>query len=183
MNWPPPKKGIAIPVTIDKKDRLNDSENAISRMMSELGERSIAEVQFETNKPPFDKVYATTWQSLEDCALIEQDHTHEDRLFRLTGNGWIAGLQLTEIQQSPEFTKQVGDVMAALKAHVKACQRQHDVFPEVDEIATAAGVPEGFVFNFVESHYAEVMLKLKGARWNRRGDTIRVPVDFGHRQI
>ena len=166
-------------MTLSKTERADNIELALKLMMGELGEYGINELWFEINKPPYENVYPTTWQHLEDQYLIERFDTMGARHCGLTGYGWLAGLRVTGTIQAPEIQEKVGKVMAELRKHVEG--REEKEFEHVEAIADAAGVRSGFVYNMIASSYIETVLNRKGAQWHSRAPErmIEIPVDFG----
>jgi hypothetical protein len=149
---------------------------AISLMMQELGGRGINAGYFRMDAAPYDTILASTWDDLLDQRLIESHGSHTAKVCILTGHGWMTGLKQSGEIGSPNFQTFVERTMAALKSVLNGRQT---AYQGVKEIAAKANVPPGFVYNFIESHYAELVLKRRGASWYRRGDSIKVPGNFG----
>lgn len=145
--------------------------------MDELGERHIDEACFDADDPRYKDIYPTTWQDLEDHYLIDCLGQRGRRLCVLTWGGWMEGLEITGTLETPEFRDRVERVMAALKAEVAG--RRQKALAEPSSIAARARVPVGFVFNFVVSHYADLVLNRVGASWSPRENVIEIPVNFG----
>ncbi len=59
--------------------------------------------------------------------------------------------------------------------------RGEKAFAFVKSIAVGAGVPQGFIYNIIESGYIDAVLNRKGPEWSSdaRGRMIEIPVDFG----
>ena len=167
-------------MTLSKTDRLEDADLALRLMMEELGEREFFKrVVSSTDTPPFDKIFSTTWQYLEDQFFIEPlSSAGRIRRYMLSGSGWLRGQELTG-KLNPTKEK-AGKVMAAIKNHLEP--RKDTKFVSADSIAAAAGVPLSFVRNMVESDFIENVFRRKGAKWHRGtyGNMIEVPVNFGH---
>jgi hypothetical protein len=166
-------------MTLSRTERSENIELALKLMMGELGEYGINQLLFEIDKPPYENIYPTTWQYLEDQYLIERLDTMGARHCELTGPGWLQGLRVIGTIEAPDTREKVGKVMAELKRHVEG--REEKEFEYVEVIADEAEVPLGFVYNIIESGYIETVLNRKGAQWYPRAPRrmVEIPVDFG----
>jgi hypothetical protein len=166
-------------MSLSKNKRTENIELALRHMMGELGDNAINELFLEIDKPPYENIYPTTWQHLEDRYLIERRDTMGAIYCRLTGYGWLEGLRITGTLESLEMKERVGQVMAELKTHVDG--RQERELEYMDAIVAGAGVSYGFIYNIIESGYIERVLGRKGATWHydAPGRLIVIPVDFG----
>jgi hypothetical protein len=164
-------------MTLSKEARLDNMHLALRLMMAELGEQAIDKGLFDPTQPPFDQVYPTTWQELNDRGLIETHHFIGAVNYELTGEGWLQGLISTRRVQDPTFVRRLEQLSAAMKAQVKG--RHYDAFVYIDSLAAAAGLSVDFVFNAVESHLLRRHFRRKDAGWEYAGRLIRIPLDFG----
>jgi hypothetical protein len=166
-------------MSLSRNERSENIELALKLMMEELGEHGINEWSFEIDKSPYENIYPTTWQYLEDQYFIERRNRMGSRRCGLTGYGWLEGLRITGTLETPGIKKKVGKVMAELKRSVEG--RQDEALVDANGIATGAGVPYGFLYNIIDSHYIENIIQRKGAAWHPQAprQLIVIPVDFG----
>lgn len=166
-------------MSLSKTERLKNIELALQLMMGELGEHGINELSFEIDKPPYEDIYPTTWQHLEDEYLIERFDTMGVRHCGLTGHGWMEGFRVVGRLETEETKAKVGRAMAEMKKSVEG--RGEKAFENVESIAARAAVPRGFICNIIEGRYIETVLNRKGAEWvsDGRGRMVEIPVDFG----
>ena len=166
-------------MTLSKTERSENIELALKLMMGELGDNAIDESWFEIDKPPYENIYSTTWQGLQDRYWIEGRNTMGRKRCQLTASGWLEGLRITGLLEAGEMKQKVGKLMAELKRFVEG--RQDEAIVDIHGVVREAGVPFGFVFNIIESNYVDIVLGRKGAEWHpqARGQLIKIPVDLG----
>src|SRR6266702_1441058 len=112
------------------KQRRDNMCLALRLMMQGLGEPYEWQ-DHDATTPKFATVDRTTWDELTERNLVKA--RPHDR-YELTGPGWIAGLKLTGKFAEPEFLKIAGKLSAALKARVKASNRQQCGFTDRTEL-------------------------------------------------
>jgi hypothetical protein len=166
-------------MSLSKTERSENIELTLKLMMEELGEHGINEVWLDIDKPPYENVYSTTWQCLQDRYWIEVRNTMGRKRCQLTASGWLEGLRITGLLEAGEMKQKVGKLMAELKRSVEG--RQDEAIVDMFRIVTEADVPFGIVFNIIDRGYVDRVLGRKGAVWHpqARGQLIKVPVDFG----
>ncbi|MCI0724915.1 MAG: hypothetical protein L0338_39020 [Acidobacteria bacterium] len=164
-------------MTLSEKDRVANIELSFRLLMAELGDRSISRTFFDPHLPPFDGVLQTTWKELCDQGWIEEWELYGQPHYRLTGRGWIEGLWQTGASKDRSLLERLGNLAAALKGYVKG--RQRDVIVEFGRLIGDVKLPEGWVFNAIESGVFEKLQRRHGAPWQERGILIRIPLNFG----
>jgi hypothetical protein len=166
-------------MTLSKTERSENIELALKLMMDELGDNAIDESWYEIDKPPYENIYSTTWQYLQDRYWIAGRNTMGSKRCQLTSSGWLEGLRITGLLEAEETKQMVGKLMAELKRSVDG--RQDEGLVDIHRIVTDAGVPFGFVFNVIDSNYVDRVLGRKGALWHPQahGQLIKVPLDLG----
>jgi hypothetical protein len=165
-------------MTLSKIKLSENADLALRLMMEELGDEAIDHL-FQTDTPRFANIYSTTWQLLEDQRLVKRTH-YIWKEYKLTGPGWLKGLEIRGARDEPEMQQRVGKVMAELKKRVDA--RQEEANEYLGSIATGAGMPENLLFNIIESNYIEIVFRRKGVQWDPssgHGFAVVIPVDFG----
>ena len=125
----------------------------------------------------FADVLPTTWREIARRAYVTE---LPYRGFRLTGNGWIAGLKATGIFEQSAFREQAGVLARTLKASVKG--RHDDALVDRETLACAAGLSEAWVYNAIESRLLSHLFDRLDASWAPDDGMkyyIVVPLDFG----
>jgi len=152
-------------------------------MMQDLGEPY--ERQFHNaNTTKFAAVDRTTWDELTELNMVKA--RSYDR-YQLTGPGWIEGLKLTGRFEDPEFQQRAGKLSAALKARVKASNRQQRGNAGRTELSRETGLSEFFIHDAIDSHLlAEMFSGMLDASW-AEGDNMKnyidIPRRFGKRPL
>jgi len=146
-----------------------------------LGDRALDSI-FTVNEDPFVQVPNTTWRELEACGFTEnRTGLGGPPQCRLTGLGWYEAVLVTRRVDSPQFKTQLCRLTAAMKDQVKG--RHQDAYMDSHELASVAGVSEDFIFNAIESRLIDKHYKVHGAEWEHRGQSIRIPLEFGVRPL
>jgi hypothetical protein len=161
----------------DKKRRDNVCL-AQRLMMQDLGEPYEWQ-EHDARAPKFTGVDRTTWEELAEQNLVRARCW--DR-YQLTGPGWIAGLRLMGKFEEPEFQRIAGALSAALKARVKANNRQQWGYADRTELAQEMGVSEFFIYDAVDSHLLREMFGTIDATWAKDDgmkNSIEIPPRFG----
>ena len=151
-------------------------------MLKDLGLRAIDVRLFDITEPLFQDTYETTWTELEEAYFVKPNHVIGARLYRLTGHGWYRAMDATWDQNQDVLNDLLGKLMAALKERVAG--RHEPGYIYLDQVANA-GLPEGFVYDAIESNLIEYRLNKHGAHWyeGRVGGLIEVPIKFGHEML
>ena len=125
-------------------------------------------------------VLPTTWRELLDDGLIDDKFsTMGSPAFRLTAAGWLRAMLLSGTADTPECRDRCTRLAQALKSVVRGRNSHYDGLTTEHEIAAAAGLPAGWVFNAVKSRLLGVVFPKD--RWDATIDkrTIRVSPTFG----
>jgi hypothetical protein len=161
-------------MSLSKEARAAECGIVLESMLAALGASAIDETLFDPQHPPFQDSHATTWDELAGQGWIEE----LEGQYRLTGTGWLGALRLTKQLGDQRFLNDVGRALAAMKAHIKASGRKNATLVPLKQIAQEAGLPEGFVYNLIESRLVEEHHGRTGARWRDKGRMILIPRDF-----
>jgi hypothetical protein len=164
-------------------ERRENKRAALCLMAEQLGDRHLSDYSVSQADSSFANVFPTTWRELLDDGLIDDKmSTFGGAAFRLTAHGWIRALMLSGEIDALELRTRSTRLAQALKAVVKGRNSHYDQFTSIDEIATSAGLPHGWVFNAIKS-------RLLGAvfpddRWDAQLDQksanhVRVSPTFG----
>ena len=162
-------------MTLATHIRLENHKAALRLMMQELADRALDTSLFNTSQPPFDAhVLPTTWSELARHGLVE---TVRSPQYRLTARGWLAGLEVTGESHSPEYSKRIARLLAAIKRHVKG--RKDSAIVSLQQLAVESGEPEGWIFNIIDSRSSGTAQRTE-ARWygGHTGRLVEIPVDF-----
>ncbi len=107
----------------------------------------------------------------EGCELYGQQR------YRLTGKGWVEGLARTGAGRDTKLLERLGRLSAELKRCVKG--RDTDVTVELAKLVQDVQLPEGWVFNAVESNAFESLQGRRGVTWKEQGLLVSIPLTFG----
>jgi hypothetical protein len=164
-------------MSLSLKARRADAQRVFKALFDALGnEHRCGEVAHGMHDEPLATALPTTIATLEEKGLIEVDSIGPS--YVLTTHGWwyyvhkYAPPELLE-----EFRRRRFELVKAMKAAVGG--RNADAFLMVDELAAAAGLPDGWVYNALMSNWFQ--LEDQEGRFpftNDRG-MIRIPVHFG----
>lgn len=146
-------------------------------MTQEVGDYAIWRVFIEANKPEYQDILPTTWKELVDRYMVK-DHGHD--MYQLTGYGWLKGVQLQELPETPEFSQKMSRLAATLKDRVKG--RQQEVLVDIWAVAKESGLPEDFVWNAIENKLLDRCFQIKGAefdQYDQNRNYVIIPIDFG----
>jgi hypothetical protein len=158
------------------EQRRDNVSLALRLMMQDLGEPY--ERQFhDATASKFAGVDRTTWDELAEQNLVKA-WTY-DR-YRLTGPGWVAGLKLTGKFKDPEFQQKAGKLSAALKAQVKATNRERWGHADRTGLARETGLSEFFIYDAIDSHLLKEMFGDIDAFWGE-GDSMKNYIDIPRR--
>lgn len=164
-------------MTISNKDRLGNIDNAFNLLMTQLGKRRISEVFFYPNEGLVKSILQTTWKELSDQGWAEEHLVCEQTSYRLTGDGWAEGLWRIGAGKHQELLRQLGHLSAELKGYVK--ERQTDVTVEFERLVEKTALPNGWLFNVIESNLIEKFQRRRGISWKDRGILVTIPLNFG----
>ncbi len=159
-------------MTLSERDRRANLETALSLMMKEVGDKAINVTLFDPKAATFQAIYNTTWKDLEHKRWVERHHEK----YRLTGDGWLRGLQRPYTQ----LTERLRQLAGTLKHYMKG--RSSDKIVALSQVAQDANLPEGWVFNAIETNLlVELSMKYResGPYWSDRGRLVVIPLDFG----
>jgi hypothetical protein len=161
-------------MSLSKEARAAECGTVLESMLAALGASAIDESLFDPEHPPFRDSHSTTWDELAGQGWIEE----LEGTYRLTGTGWLGALRLTKQLGDQRFLDSVGRALGAMKAHIKASGRKNAALVPLKQIAGEAGLPEGFVYNLIESRLVEEHHGRTGAKWRDKGRMILIPRDF-----
>jgi len=108
-------------MSLSREQRLDNMEYALRLFMETLGDHCFYDTLFVKEDKEYEGVHATTWADLEAKYWIElsQASTFQNTRYRLKAIGWITGIDLTEIRNSPAFKSQMSRLAATLKSYMK----------------------------------------------------------------
>jgi len=141
-------------------------------MLAELGMSAIDEALFDPEGATLKEIHLTTWDELVGHGWVEEVELIGK--YRFTGTGWLGALRLTGELYDSDFEDKLGKALCAMKAHVKG--RARSALASLRQIAEEARLPEGFVYNIIESRLVEQHHGRTGAKW--KGRMILIPRDF-----
>jgi hypothetical protein len=170
-------------MSVSNDQRREDRRRALCLILEQLGDRYFLEYGVEPTDPGFNDVLKTTWRELLDDNLIDDRLSSMGRpVFRLTSYGWLRALILSGEIDSVEMRERCVRLARALKSVVKGRSSHYDEFVSVDTLAAKASLPEGWVFNAIESRLLGVVFP--DDRWDAHMDpkgrnTVRVSPTLG----
>jgi hypothetical protein len=170
-------------MSIPDDQRRQDKHRTLCRMLEALDDRAVFQLGIEPTDPGFGDVLQTTWRELLDDGLIDDGRSSFDGpVFRLTSAGWVRAMTISGAVDTPDLRDRCTRLARTLKAIVKGRTSHYDEFVSVDDAATRAGLPAGFVFNAVKARLLGVVFP--NDRWDAEIDPeshsmIRVSPTFG----
>jgi hypothetical protein len=167
-------------VTIDKGARAAAMTRALKRLADLCGDaRGITFGRADLiDAAPL----GTTLAELEDAGYITLIAFLSDpNPYRLTIRGWVEAQRVSGRLESDEFDERRGRLCAALKRAVKG--RDHEAILDYAELAQAAGLPEGWVWNILEGRVLHRLDPL--GRYDVRFENghVFVPPTFGQEPV
>lgn len=161
-------------MSLSSQERSEECKAVLTAMLGILGGSAIDETLFDPQSKEFETVHPTTWDELFKNGWIEQ--LESVGRYRLTGTGWLGALRLTAQLGERQFAVNIGRTLAAMKAHVRG--RVKSALVPLKQVAQEACLPEGFVYNVVESRLLEEHHGRTGAKWQDKGRLVLIPRDF-----
>jgi hypothetical protein len=164
-------------MTVSRNARIDNLANALKLMTQEVGENTMWSVFIDANKPEYQDILPTTWKDLVDRYMVKD---HGWGRYQLTGRGWLKGVKLLDLPETPEFNQKMSQLAATLKSRVKG--RQQEALVDVWTVAKESGVTVDFVWNAIESKLLDNCFSMKGASFNPNDQNrhyVIIPIDFG----
>lgn len=170
-------------MTLSREVRRNAMDKALKLLLARLGLAAIDSTLFDPSAESFACLPRTTWKELEEAGLVERDPYLEPPRYRLTGVGWIEAIVSAGTFGSAPQDEELGRLAACFKMTVK--ERNTDAQVDLKTVSSEAGLPEGWVFNVVESNLLETRFQRRGVYWHEqhRGRVIIVPSTFGLEKV
>ena len=164
-------------MTLSDEERAANIDLAFPLLIAEINEKAISRTFLDPAAEPFREILSTTWKELCDQGWTEGCELYGQQRYRLTGKGWVEGLARTGGGRDAKLLDRLGRLSAELKRYVKG--RGTDVTVELAKLARDVQLPEGWVFNTVESNAFEILQGRRGVAWKERGLLVRIPITFG----
>jgi hypothetical protein len=152
-------------------------ETVLVAMYRMLDDQPLYTLIVYPDAPEFEGIYNTTWTDLEDRLFLQGFHGLNFSHYQLTGYGWLGAITVTGEIETPEFKEKLGRLSSALKAKVKG--RGADALTNEQGLAAETGLPEGWIYNVVESEIWKYHLNRVGPKMDDSKTCIWVPIDFG----
>jgi len=142
-------------------------------------------VHFVVSDSRFSGVPTTTWIELKDYKRVKPVPHESGPAYRLTGSGWVEGLRLAGMLNTPEVLSKTQAVMRALKQVVEGRDYHHDPLIEIAFLSLKSGQSAEWCFNLVHSGLLRAMFPTKNmnAYWDDNSGGVRVPATFGQEPI
>jgi hypothetical protein len=167
-------------MSVSDSDRRQDKERTLCRMLALVGDEYFVQVSVRPSAKEFEDALPTTWRELLDDGLIDDKFsTMGSPAFRLTAGGWLRAMLLSGTVDTTDCRERCVRLAQALKSVVKGRHSHYDGLTTEHEIAAAANLPVGWVFNAIKSRLLGVVFPKD--RWDATIDrrTIRVSPTFG----
>jgi hypothetical protein len=168
-------------MTISNKARQANYTLAFDRIMAIVGDGSFS-LLIDPRRIDFKDVIPTTWEDLEREGLLVKDAGGIGfQHYRLTSEGWIAGLERLGKLRETVFRQDLQKLLAALKSWVED-RLPHSVLP--DQIAARAGLSLDFIGNVIqtkllEREFPNDLVDVLWRGWNR---AVTIPGGFGRKK-
>ena len=173
-------------MTLSVADRQKFATFVLRTMATEVGlDLEYPSVHFSVSDPKFADVPTTTWIELKDHKRVKLVAHPDGPAYRLTGSGWVSGLEAAELLQSEEVKVRAQAVVKALKQHVDGRNYHHDPLIEIAMLAMNSGQTEEWCYNAVHSGLLKRLFPAKNmnAYWDDSDGGVRVPATFGQEPI
>lgn len=167
-------------MSVSDADRRQDKERTLCRMLALVGDQYFVQVSVRPSAKELEDTLPTTWRELLDDGLIDDKFsTMGSPAFRLTAGGWLRAMLLSRTVDTSDCRERCVRLAQALKSVVKGRDAHYDGLTTEQEIAAAANLPVGWVFNAIKSRLLGVVFPKD--RWDATIDkrTIRVSPTFG----
>jgi hypothetical protein len=167
-------------MSVSDAERRQDQKRTLCRMLDLVADHCFIQVAAEPTDKGFEDVLPTTWRELLDDGLIDDEFSSfGNPAYRLTAAGWLRALLLSGTADTPDCRERCTRLARALKSVVKGRDSHYDGLTTEDEVAVAADLPTGWVFNAIKSRLLGVVFPKD--RWDAVIDkqTIRVSPTFG----
>jgi len=167
-------------MSISDAERRHDKERTLCRMLALVGDEYFIQVSVQPSTKEFEGALPTTWRELLDDGLIDDKFsTMGGPAFRLTAAGWLRAMLLSGTVDRTDCRERCARLAQALKSVVKGRNSHYDGLTTEHEIAAAANLPVGWLFNAIKSRLLGVVFPKD--RWDATIDkrTIRVSPTFG----
>lgn len=160
--------------------RTADIQNALRLMVEALGDEPLNGVAFYPAEPRFNDLLNTTWRELLDQGFIEDRGEKPGPSFRLTPQGWLAGLHLTGALEQDGTRARAITIRRALKEHVKGRQAHYDALIDVRQLAEELQLPVGWVWNAMRANLLSAVFPdhLMNATLDSRQLLVKIPPTF-----
>jgi len=162
-------------MSIAIEERRQDFESTLKLCAQQASESAVGFVVIDPQHKRYKDVLPTTWTDLESRHYLVR--ILNNRVFGITGQGWLIGTHLLGEKENPEFQKKLGSVFAYLKNEVAG--RQGEGFVGFANLCSATGLCSGLVHFIIESNLIEIWHNRYGARWHSKDQLILVPANFG----
>jgi hypothetical protein len=167
-------------MALTKLERMRNLEQTLKAMLFVLGDLAARSSGFYTDQAIFGGTLEATWRELVKKQYVKIiDFVGGRPVCFLTGEGWLKAVALTGIVESVEFQSRVDKVMKNLKERVVGRETPAQV--ALSQLALDTGVPEGFIWNLIESNLMSDG-EPDSPHWALNSvdpNTIEVPVCFG----
>lgn len=166
-------------MTVSRDERLENARSVLVAMRKKLGEQAVWRELFAPDDELFRDVFTTTWKFLVERGRVKAHYTIASADYELTGFGWLEAIEATGEIDSPEFQERFGRLCAALKRRVKGRREEGSV--GLEELANETNLPEGWVYNVIESRLWELRYGRVGAEFDDADhfrNTVWIPIDF-----
>jgi hypothetical protein len=162
-------------MTLSQNPPANLSE-ALTLLLDRLGERPIYMDEVVNDDLTVARVCRTTWQELTDRELVTARTGIGCCRYQLTGAGWLEALKLTGQLDKPEFQGRFERLNGVLKSLVKI--GNEEVLEQTYRVAAQARIPEGWLYNVLESRIWEHEQCRRGAALDDSKTMVVIPIDF-----
>ncbi len=173
-------------MTLSREDRLENIDRAIQKLMTELGDCSIIMTLFTRGNHNYTDIFATTWDDIEHHGWIETEGSTMGATvaFRITGDGWVEGLERTG--QLAAAVAKLSQLCMVAKVHVKG--REEHAACHIEQLAEDSDLPRSFIENVVESGLLERQFPKRQMElrwWDPQGRPLllRIPRSFGMERL
>jgi hypothetical protein len=165
-------------MTLSKKQRLDNIEQALRMMAGRLGDRAVYRQSFKPDEPELAGVEETSWKELEARGLIHGTHTFTSDHYQLTGLGWFVAMELDDKCDTPEFQDKFGKLSSKLKSYVKG--RREKAVTTVDALVDDVDLSQDFIYNVIKADVWQHKYNRVGAEFDGMPSRYQLTLAWNH---
>jgi hypothetical protein len=166
--------------SVNVLDRVTEAQ-VVKKLSLELGDLGIVERWWDAGEDwELEQVPENVWDTLERAGLVRRRRRSDMQLYRLTDDGWVAGLEVAGVLQGDEFKARCRQLADYLKSQVARQSTGRGAVISCERLE-ADGFASGWVLNVLRSGLLQRVFpeSRMDARWDAGLHNVRVAPTFG----